>query len=56
MKASPQALAAVRAAKNYDRWGPDAATKYASNHGASLLLLLAMALGLEARLAGTRGR
>lgn len=44
--ASKQAVAAVRAAKNYDRWGAFAATRYASRHGVSITMLC-MALGFE---------
>lgn len=44
--ASKQAIAAVRAAKNYDRWGAFAATRYASRHGVSVTMLC-MALGFE---------
>ena len=36
--ASDKALAAVRAAKNFDRWGPFAATRYASRHGVSVIM------------------
>jgi hypothetical protein len=50
MKSTKQAVAAVRAAKNFDRWGADAATKYASKHGVSILQF-AMALAIETRLA-----
>lgn len=48
MAASPQALAAVKAAKNYDRWGAHAATMYASRRGVSIEMLC-MALGAESR-------
>ena len=46
--ASDKAKAAVRAAKNYDRRGPAAATAYASRRGVSLEMLC-MALGFEQR-------
>lgn len=46
--ATAQAKAAVRAAKNYDRWGAYAATVYASRHGVSITMLC-MALGFEQR-------
>lgn len=46
--ATAQAKAAIRAAKNYDRWGPAAATSYASRRGVSLEMLC-MALGAEQR-------
>lgn len=48
MSASTKARAAVRAAKNYDRWGAFAATRYASRHGVSVTMLC-MALGFEQR-------
>lgn len=44
--ATTQAIAAVRAAKNYDRWGAHAATVYASRHGVSISMFC-MALGFE---------
>lgn len=44
--ASKQAVAAVRAAKNFDRWGAFAATRYASRHGVSVTMFC-MALGFE---------
>lgn len=46
--ATAQARAAVKAAKNYDRWGAHAATQYASRRGVSMHLLC-MALGFEQR-------
>lgn len=46
--ATAQAKAAVRAAKNFDRWGAHAATVYASRRGVSLEMLC-MALGFEQR-------
>lgn len=48
MTATTQARAAIIAAKNYDRWGPYAATVYASRRGASVAMLC-MAMGFEHR-------
>ncbi|MFZ2974948.1 MAG: hypothetical protein WA049_20155 [Ferribacterium limneticum] len=48
MSATAQAHAAIIAAKNYDRWGPYAATVYASRRGASVAMLC-MAMGFEHR-------
>jgi len=53
--ATAQARAAVKAAKNFDRWGPAAATTYASKRGVSLNLLC-MALGFEQRRAKRNAR
>ncbi len=44
--ASKQAIAAVRAAKNYERWGAFAATRYASRHDVPVSMFC-MALGFE---------
>lgn len=52
--ASKQAVAAVRAAKNYDRWGAFEATRYASRHGVSVTMLC-MALGFEKQRAKRHG-
>ena len=46
--ATDQARAAVKAAKNFDRWGHAAATAYASKRGVSINMLC-MALGFEKR-------
>ena len=54
MTARSKALAAVRAAKNYDRWGAFAATRYASRHGVSITMLC-MALGFEQQRARRQG-
>lgn len=48
MNATPQALAAVRAAKNVKRWGADAAIRYALKHGASIPMVRA-AMKFESR-------
>lgn len=37
--ASSEVLAAVRAIKNWNRWGPYAATAYAINRGATPLMM-----------------
>lgn len=52
--ASKQAIAAVRAAKNYDRWGAYAATVYASRNGVSVSMFC-MALGFEQQRAKRQG-
>lgn len=54
MAASPQALAAVKAAKNLNRWGGFAARRYAERHGALALYL--KAVGIEWKLAAKRQR
>lgn len=42
MRASPQAVAAVKAAKNEKRWGGYAARRYAERHDALRMYLLAL--------------
>ena len=54
MSARPEALAAVRAAKNLKNWGPWAAFRYAQKRGASLQLYWAACL-FEARRSAVRG-
>lgn len=46
--ATTKAQAAIRAAKNYDRWGGHAAVTYASRRGVSITMLC-IALGVEQR-------
>ncbi len=55
MTATAKAIHAVRAAKNFERWGPAAATTYASKRGVSIQLLC-MALGFEQRRAKRNAR
>lgn len=54
MKASAKAIAAVRAAKNLNRWGGFAARRYAERHGALDMYL--KAVGIEWKLAAKRQR
>jgi hypothetical protein len=48
MSASIQARHAVRAAKNFNRWGPKAATVYASKRNVPVSMFC-MAIGFEER-------
>lgn len=49
---SPIAIAAARAARNWYRWGPYAARRYAANRGVPLSLLTTARVLAEAERAG----
>lgn len=55
MSATPQARAAVRAAKNLRAWGGFAAERYAQRNGATQGMYLT-AVGIEWKLAAKRGK
>lgn len=55
MSASPQAIAAVKAAKNAKRWGEFAARRYAERHGALKQFLVALGFEWQREARACRG-